>query len=220
VAVWVLDLRVLPPDFLGDDLLTHEERRRAGDFRDAAARRRFSLARWTTRHLVAGATDLAPDEVHWRAEPGGKPLLEAPAWEVNWSHDGPWLAVALGHRTRVGVDIAAAFAGRPWTRLAQRYGSPKEAQRVRHADDPATAFLEVWTRKEALLKATGEGIRRQLSGLCVLGDEPEPGWRVANGPPPAPDVRVATSWQGTHHSGNTPRWRRLEEQASAWCKGT
>ena len=215
VAAWVCDLRVLPDEFRGAELLTDSELRRAEDYHDPAAKRRHGLARWATRHLVAAATGLDPREVHWKAEPGGKPVLEAPAWEVNWSHDGPWLAVALGYRTPVGVDIAADFDGRPWVRLAERYGSPAEAERVREADDPADPFLDTWTRKEALLKATGEGIRRCLSDLCVLEDEPLPGWRVASGPRPQAGVRVATAW-APGSDPKPPRWHRLEEQVRAW----
>ena len=218
VAVWVCDLRVLPDTFRGAEVLTEAELRRAEEYQDEAAQRRFGLARWATRHLVSAATGLAVDAVRWEPEPGGKPVLAAPDWEVNWSHDGPWLAIALGYGTPVGVDIAAAFDGRPWLRLADRYGSPAEAELIRAAADPADAFLDMWSRKEALLKATGEGIRRRLAGLCVIADEPVPGWHVHRGPPPAAGVRVATAWSPVPGQAlETPRWHRLDAQAQVWA---
>ena len=96
---------------------------------------------------------------------GGQPFLpEHPELSISFSHTGGAVAAALSE-SPVGVDLEGP---RPVNlRLAERFFTAAE---LAYAVDEAR-FLEVWTRKEALLKREGRGIRVRLSGVETLGRE-------------------------------------------------
>lgn len=147
--------------------------------------------------------DLPPGEVHvWIVGPGdlrpvlaqyiegpllietapqGKPFLAGDAGvHFNLSHSGPVALVAVA-RQEVGVDIEQRRAVHYEDRVARRIMTSDELVRYESsAEADRTDFLlRVWTRKEALLKASGEGIRRSLRELSC---EPPPSdrWHVAD----------------------------------------
>lgn len=101
-------------------------------------------------------------------EEGGKPVLrDYPHIHFNLSHCRAGAACAISDRP-VGIDCESL---RPYKDdLARHVLSEEEYQRVDSADDKAAAFISLWTRKEALLKLTGEGLRRDLRTLLPRDD--------------------------------------------------
>lgn len=92
----------------------------------------------------------------------GKPYLkEYPDFHFNISHSDDLVAVAFSN-TPVGVDIEKLRDVN--LKIAKRYFAEDEKQFVKDSE----SFFYVWTRKEALLKQTGEGIRKELSSFSVL----------------------------------------------------
>ncbi|MEP6692332.1 MAG: 4'-phosphopantetheinyl transferase superfamily protein, partial [Gemmatimonadaceae bacterium] len=72
-----------------------------------------------------------------------------------------------------GVDVEPT-AGEPLSRtVLERCCTPREVDRLcaMPAEQRHAAFVELWTRKEALLKATGQGLRREPNTLSVLDDD-------------------------------------------------
>lgn len=158
--------------------LTPLERERIARLRQAADRRRGLVARAALRALLAQRLGTEPAAVPIVATPAGKPMLaaavDAEALHFSVSHSGGRVAIALGH-TSLGVDIEAIAASAAWpdvAALAEAWFEPEEARRV--AADPA-AFLEIWTAKEAVLKAKGKGLAAHgLRGFIVPAANPEP----------------------------------------------
>jgi 4'-phosphopantetheinyl transferase len=116
------------------------------------------------RALVAGYLDVVPSAVVFRDAPGGRPYIAQPHGDLalNWSHSGKHAVLALGRCLPIlGVDVESP---RPRTRalaLADRFFHPLERDDLA-ALPPAqreAAFLKLWTAKEAVLKALGEGLR-------------------------------------------------------------
>jgi 4'-phosphopantetheinyl transferase len=94
--------------------------------------------------------------------------------DFNLSHSGELAVIALTDGAAVGVDVEHRQRRVDHARLAARVCSP--AERAHYAALPeaqrADFFLRLWTRKEAFVKATGEGIWRRLAELDLAGVEP------------------------------------------------
>lgn len=158
--------------------LTLAERERLGRMRQAADRRRGLVARAALRGLLAQRLKVAPAAVPLAVTAAGKPVLAnfsgTPPLHFSVSHSGARVAVAFGP-TPVGVDIEDASCDAAWpdaAALAAAWFEPEEARRV--AADPA-AFLSIWTAKESVLKARGDGLsERALRGFAVPAASPEP----------------------------------------------
>lgn len=112
------------------------------------------------------------DEVRLVAGEHGRPrLAEAPVTtlDFNWSHCAGHAAVALARGLAPGIDIEPLGERANALRLAQRYFHPAEtaALATLPAQERSRAFLELWTAKEALLKALGRGLAFGLHRLQV-----------------------------------------------------
>jgi 4'-phosphopantetheinyl transferase len=147
----------------------------AADLRDAARpgaspRTWFHLRRALTRSLVGWRFGVAPEEVTIGYDASGAPRIHAPAEGgfVSVASRGSLAAVALAD-VAVGIDVEpVGGAFEPvWDVL-------HAAERARLHDLPGAvrhgAFLEIWTAKEAGLKALGQGFTRDPSGVIVESD--------------------------------------------------
>jgi len=162
-------------DFDGrfDELLERlpvEERMRADRFRIDSARRRFILARALVRRELATVVGVDPLVIGLGVGDRGKPYLNRPTTgappRFNLSHSGD-LVVLVVAEVEVGVDVESLRPVPNAERLARRFFSPAERRTVLslEGDERDHAFLRIWTRKEAYLKATGVGVALPLRGV-------------------------------------------------------
>lgn len=145
---------------------------------------------WVTDPPSA-APDLAA--FGWATQPSGKPMLtfrdgRAQPLHVSVAHGGGLAVGAVCDHGPIGVDVERVDTRRGLLAIAQRFFGPEEhAALERCGSDERTAlFHQWWTRKEAVLKATGIGLR---GGLTVRVDAPvdRDGWRrveIAGHQPP------------------------------------
>lgn len=143
------------------------------------------LAHALVRHWLAELLDCAPAEISLSSDDGGKPRLAGPGPAFNLSHSRHWLALAWSReQLQVGVDIEDIGRGQAFEALAQRYFHPAEIEAWQAAAGAAgeRQWLHSWTRKEAVLKAHGLGLRLRLATLDTTGSpvqHPELGrWSV------------------------------------------
>jgi 4'-phosphopantetheinyl transferase len=165
--------------------LSDEERGRAERFRHAADARAFVFRRAFLRSVLTRYAGLAPAELRFGRGEFGKPFLAGtPACvRFNSSSSAGWVLVVVSAERELGVDVE---------RADQRFLAPEElshlARRVLTSEEQAAlarlpgeqrpcAFLRLWTRKEALLKALGTGLSREPNTV-ELGLEPFAGERV------------------------------------------
>ena len=104
---------------------------------------------------------------------GGKPVLQDLPLQFSLSHSGSLAACAVSDRP-VGLDLERS--GRFHESLLRRCFSPEEQKRILESDDPDSAFTELWTGKESILKHSGTGIRGSLALAQPLS--PGPGLRI------------------------------------------
>ena len=102
---------------------------------------------------------------HFSYHEGGKPYIEGrPDIHFNLSHCREAAICAIAPHA-VGVDIESV---RPLREAVARYTmNDGEMEQILTAKHPGLAFTRLWTKKEAVLKLTGEGIRGDLKELLA-----------------------------------------------------
>lgn len=155
-------------------LLDRHERERAGRFAFDRDRRRFVCAHAWLRLTLGICLNRPPESLHFAANARGKPQLVAPSVNLhfNLSHAGNHAALAMALHQEVGVDIERV---RPMEvlELAERFFSRREVEALRKIPPPecVEAFFRCWTRKEAFIKALGEGLAFPLDRFEVSVDD-------------------------------------------------
>lgn len=185
-------------------VLDPSERARAARFRQEADRVRFVLGSVLAR-AAAGAEVAEPPQaiVLNRScpdcgEPHGKPQIIGHDLEISIAHSGDLVAVACSRAGAVGIDVEsrAATRGVDHRDLGRSVCSTFELQDV--IDWPT--FLTYWTRKEAILKATGHGLRLPMTEVVVSAPH-EPPTLLAFPAATVPICQLATLDVGPNHIG-------------------
>lgn len=162
-----------------EDTLSAEERERADRFHFDCHRERFVKARGVLRWLLADYLGVEPAALAFTYSSYGKPgLCGAHASQIafNVSHSEDLALFAFSRRGELGVDVEAIRSLPDRDSLAQQLFSNREANSLARlrADLKDEAFFTCWTRKEAYVKALGEGLSRPLDTFEVTFDEREP----------------------------------------------
>jgi 4'-phosphopantetheinyl transferase len=167
VAVWRIALAVVNDLDLSD--LSADERDRANGFQFDHVRSAFIQGRLFLRRMLARLLARAPTELEFRSIANGKPTLANSDLAFNLSHSGGEAVLAVAGTGPVGVDIEVVSEARDLLGLADRYFSPDESKRLRQLPEAerVSAFYRCWTRKEAFIKALGEGLSRPLDSFSV-----------------------------------------------------
>jgi 4'-phosphopantetheinyl transferase len=151
-------------------LLTDDELGRAGRFAFEDLRQSFTLARGALRMLLGRLLNVAPDSIRFTYGEKGKPRLPAPGrLRFNASHSGGLALVAATLDCELGVDIEKIRAATDVQDIAARFFSAEEKAELMSlaADQREAAFFRCWTRKEAYIKAIGDGLSAPLDRFAV-----------------------------------------------------
>lgn len=180
--VWCATLPSLEPRHVA--LLDPVERVRRTAYRHRADADRFTLGRAMVRIVVGAALRIAATDVRLDStcatcgEPHGKPRARnngAP--EVSITHAGERVLVAVSSMGAVGVDVEAPGSrlgsGGDISDLVADVLTPGERAHLRRIPPQVqhAAFLRAWTRKEALVKATGHGLLDDLRTIEVSASD-------------------------------------------------
>lgn len=173
IHLWELDL----DHFFFNDVLSEDERARAAKFRFDHDRKRFTSGRTALRLLVAGYLKTNPEKIQFAYGPSGKPFVANSPLSFNLAHSGANALLGFTLEKQLGVDIEQIHEIDDMPGVAQFSFSPGEFHRWQAlpADQKTRAFYRCWTRKEAYLKAIGEGIAQRLQKFEVAFE--------AGGPP-------------------------------------
>ena len=172
-TVWCLrltDWGPLAPDLR--EVLTEEECARADRYRFPADRQRCIVGRAALRVMAGSTVGVSPRNVRLETGASGRPELAGDAFTghgVNVSHSGDWVLCASGPSHSLGVDVEqrradidvmelAASVFSPWERETLATFAPKTQQHL---------FFDIWSRKEAVIKADGRGVAFGLDRFDV-----------------------------------------------------
>ncbi|TPG22285.1 4'-phosphopantetheinyl transferase superfamily protein [Sphingomonas koreensis] len=166
-------------------LLDDAERDRAARFRFDRDRRRFVVRRARLRLWLGDLMAQAPGRVQFTTNAYGKPqVIDGPRFSLSHSRELMLLATS---DTEIGCDVEAIDDALDWRPLADSLFAPAEraALAALPAPDARRGFFDCWARKEAFVKAIGQGLSYPLTDFTVsVGAEaalaaPEPGWSIA-----------------------------------------
>jgi len=176
--------------------LAADEQARAGRFYFARDREYFIVARGVLRAILGGYLKRAPESISFCYSSHGKPALagesdgDAIRFNVSHSHGTALYAVTRGRE--VGIDVERIRFNLAVAEIAERFFSRQEVAMLQTlpTEEQREAFFYCWTRKEAYIKARGEGLSLPLDQIDVS---------LAPGKPDAvpgtqPDSSEASRW--------------------------
>lgn len=161
-------------------ILSTGERDRARQFYFEIDRSHYIMARGFLRVILSRYLDIDPSQLRFRYNPYGKPSLASP-WDqerlhFNVSHSDGLALYVVAHGRRVGIDLERIREDVSFELLAKHFFSPLENATLNSfpAEAKNKAFFDCWSRKEAYIKARGEGLTIPLKQFDVSLEPDEP----------------------------------------------
>jgi 4'-phosphopantetheinyl transferase len=172
VHVWRARLDV-PWSWTFDEALSLDDRTRADRFKFEADRRKFCAARASLRLILSRYLGVKPGRIQFETGEFGKPFLAdqnaAQGLRFNLSHSHQTALISITRDREVGVDVEFMRSDFVTDEVAAHFFSPAEVEEFRTVapEFRTGAFFNVWTRKEAYIKARGEGLYCPLDQFDV-----------------------------------------------------
>jgi 4'-phosphopantetheinyl transferase len=163
---------------LAEQHLSIEERGRRDRLHFKDDRRDFIIAHDLLRRALSWHADVLPTDWRFATTDLGKPSIESTdprlrALSFSLSHTRGCVACAITGSAPVGIDVESIGQSQLSQRVADRFFSEEESSWLRRCPDDlrGTRFTELWTLKEAFLKATGVGLGKSLADFSFRMDD-------------------------------------------------
>jgi 4'-phosphopantetheinyl transferase len=173
INIYTIDLQA-DEDQLAKDyaLLSTAEKNRADAFKFPEHRSRYIIAHACLRNILSKQLPISPEKLIFTENAHKKPLIDG--LYFNLSHSRDKMLLAVSESTPLGIDVEYVDAGIVTDGLAKTSFSPDEYKNFLNvADDKKVrAFFHLWTCKEAVIKAIGEGIYFGLDNFTIDVNEP------------------------------------------------
>jgi 4'-phosphopantetheinyl transferase len=208
--------------------LAEDERARAERFMFDLDREHFIAAHGFLRNLLGEYLHCPSKTIDFTYGPHGKPLVTArgpqPQVCFNLSHSHGVALIAIGCKRRIGIDIELIRPEVAGEEIAKRYFSAKEIDELSKlpVESRAECFFLCWTRKEAYLKARGDGLHVPLDSFSVsvspdapptLSSADESCWRMESFAPSlvsGPQYVAAVVAEGKDWRPRYFEWKRVD----------
>jgi 4'-phosphopantetheinyl transferase len=148
-----------------------EEKIKAGRFRFSRDQHRYVISHGLLRTILGAYVEEGPSELIFEKTNSGKPFLATKTRkgriQFNMTHSEDVVCYIMSRENEVGIDIEYVKPNFDWYSIAKVYFTFHEMSLLESlpGDEQIRTFFTLWTRKEALLKATGEG----LNGIKDMG---------------------------------------------------
>ncbi len=194
-------------------LLSSQEMSRAGKYRFARHREEYTARRVLLRLWLAGELAEPPEKIRIGCTSYGKPFSvqqksNPSLADFNMSHSSDSIALATHRTGRIGIDIEYERTLPDITTMLETICTPEELHFLKPLSPSAMkyAFYQLWTAKEAYLKAIGSGLSQNPNSVNlqwnIHGDTPRieknflPGWRFTSGF--SSGLHMCVCWENDH----------------------
>lgn len=197
VDIWCASLRQPESVIAGlFQTLARDEVERSERFRFRRHGVAFVVSRGLLRTIAGQYVGAHPGELCFAYTPYGKPYLAGPLADgllrFNLSHSHELVLYAFAAEVEVGIDVEYMRPELAGEEIARRFFSPREVESLSAlpVGQRTEAFFKCWTRKEAFIKAVGEGLSFPLDqfDVTLAPHEPAALLSVKN------DAREAARW--------------------------
>jgi 4'-phosphopantetheinyl transferase len=172
VVIWFRSTQSMSAQAVDDarSMLSTDERARADRFVFERDRRDFAAAHALLRGALSHHSGLSPDGWKFASEAAGKPyLVDQSELQFNIAHTRGLVACSLSLAGPVGIDVECIEGEREIDSISENHFAPTEVAQLRACREGApreARFTELWTLKEAYLKALGAGLGRALDEIA------------------------------------------------------
>jgi len=201
-------------------ILAEDERERAARFRDPMHGARFAVGRGVLRTLLGHYLNRRPEDIRFSYSDYGKPFIDdtAETLRFNLSHSQELVLYAFTHQRQIGIDIEYIRSVSSRNQIAEQFFSHNENQALSALPvaQQTIGFFNCWTRKEAYIKAHGEGLSLPLHQFDVTLAPGEPAALI--------ETRVALDhadrWALEAIRPGTDYFAALAVEGHDWCLST
>ena len=212
------------------EVLSPDERKRAEAFRFEKHRSSFVVGRAMLRFILGSYLQQQPRDIRFKYGRNGKPALDEAKSRLhfNLAHSENRVVYAMTEAGELGVDVELVRPLPELESIAQKFFSPEECHQLLSlpAERRIEGFFNCWTRKEAYLKAVGDGLMVPLNSFQVslLPGQPAaflklPGDRYPMSQWDLFHVELSDGYVGalaTPFPGCTLQYRRFSDAASCF----
>ncbi len=159
-----------------EDTLSEEEKLKANNYRTKDLKNDYIFCRGFLRYIISTFTGSDSSGIVFSYNKNGKPFIEGSKIKFNLSHSKGFLVIALCLYDEIGIDVEYKREIPDLIDISGKYFSENEfcEMKTLTSSEQRDAFFRCWTRKEAFVKALGEGLQFPLSDFSVsfLKNEP------------------------------------------------
>jgi len=161
--------------FLNDfpSILNIGEKEKAASYKNERDKNRSIISRGVLRMLIGKYINLAPKKIEFEKALDHKPFVGNTAGvdlHYNVSHSGDWILIAVAENA-IGIDIEEVDRNFDYREILTACFSDAESNYIHQSLQPQESFYTLWTRKEALIKATAKGLDDEILLIpCMDGD--------------------------------------------------
>jgi len=177
IDIWLCDLKQLSGDINNFySILSEDERERADKLKIEDKKQQYIITRGALRQRLGLLTDIEPEDFVFKILEHGKPVLannhQFADITFNVSHSNDLALIAIAQGQSVGIDIEKINYESNHQALMTRFFSKAEQSEflIMPETNKARAFCACWTRKEAFIKAIGDGVSYGLDNFDVTVD--------------------------------------------------
>ncbi len=215
IDLWIADFHhAKSPSADYSRLLSEDELARASHFQFDHLTAFYVFCRGTLRRILSGYLTVPASSIKFQYGDKGKPFVATQTGlQFNVSHAGDLFVCAVSSGPAIGVDVEQIRTMEDMPAIAAQFFAPAEQRHLAGIAerDRTHAFYQCWTRKEAVIKATGEGISRPLDSFEVsfgpgaaprlirFDEDNSPSWQMDSFEPGSGYIGAVTS-PGTWNS--------------------
>ncbi len=174
IHVWRINFENINCDLTGHSkIISPEEKYRADKFHFEKDKTRFIIRHSILRSVLGRYLLRKPESIQFEYNTHGKPALKGNLYntgiQFNLSHSNNLALIAIVLNREIGIDIEHINANIDYENIAIQYFSENEISELRSlpSQQQLIAFYNCWTRKEAYIKALGQGLAIPLSTFDV-----------------------------------------------------